>query len=346
VPCIRPPTLSPHGTIKSSPDGVIESTVSQVVFHERMRRAARASEVVPSLFAQVGVPPEAVQRFAEAYANEVQPDRAERVARSRYATLAELAEFSGLNQHLGFCYGVVNISLDFEEPSDIYVKECSIRLDNRSQFVVGRGIGFGNRAHQTIHQLAIDMDRLDEVQARCKDIARQARLTRFEVRGTQHRVNEEGMVEIFYCATESERRQWVAAANPFIVGLKDYAVMPVTTPPGRIIDDAFIDARSGPSDLDVLFNLFQAGFAEIPSTAEGGVGMPAENGRRFNPHSTYGKLWEPPLTSRETNDYFPVPNLLPASEGGGTVKYLSVYEMGPNGTVVGEPLSRIALPRA
>jgi len=328
------------------PDGVTRSTISQLLFSERMRTARRASEVTPSLFTRLGVPPRAMQRFADAYANEVQPDSGRTIARGRYATLAELAELSGLNRHLGFPYGVLNISLDFDEQSNAYAKACGDRLGDRSQFLVGHDIGYGNRAHQTAHQIAINMDRLDEVQVRCKDIILQGGITQFMAQGTGHRVNEEGMSEIFYCANPSERRQWVAAANPFIEGLKGFAMMPVTTPAGRLIDDAFIDAQVAAGNRDVVFNLYYAGFAEIPSTAEGGIGMPAANGSRFNPHSTYGKLWEPPPTSREADDYFPVPNLPPASEGGGTVKYLSVYAMGPNGTVVGEPLLRIELPRA
>ncbi len=336
-----PATPVRRRTITPSQDGVAEATSAQEVFLERIRCVPRASVVVPSLFTQFNVPPEVIQRFAGAYADEVQPTRDKTVARRRYATLAELAESSGLNRHLGFRYGVLNISLDFDEESDAYVEACSARLNNRSQFLVGHG----NGAHQTGNQIPVDLDCIDELPARCEDIVRRVGITQFVAHGTQHRVNAEGMAEVFYGATESERKQWVAAANPFIVGLKDFAVMPATTPPGRIIDDAFIDEQSAAGDLDVLFNLYYAGFAEIPSVAEGGIGMPARNGSRFNPHSTYGKLWEPPSATRQAGNGFPVPNLPPAHEGGGTVRYVSVYEMGPNGTVVGEPLLRIELPR-
>jgi len=336
------PVRRPPGTIAFSYDGLTQATRSQRKFLEDIGSAPRASEVVRSLFAQAHVSPEAMQGFAEAYANEVGQERGQAIARSRYATLAELAESSGLNESLGVRYGVLNVSLDFDDESDAYVKACSARLDNRSQFVVGHG----NGAHQTAHQIPIDMDRRDEVLARCKDIVRHAGITQFVARGVQHRINEEGMVEIFYGATKAERRQWVVAANPFIVGLKDFAVMPVTTPPGRIIDDAFIDAQFAAGDLDVLFNLYYARFAEIPDVNEGGIGMPANSGSRFNPHSTYGKLWEPPSNTRAADHYLRRLQLSSPEEGGGTVKYVSIYEMGPNGTVIGEPLLRIELPRA
>lgn len=325
-----------------SNDGVALARRSQQRFLDQIRNATRASEVVPSLFTRHLVPQEVVQRFAQSYALELEPERGVRIARHRYATLSQLAEDSGLSRHLGFPYGVLNISLDFDNESNVYVGACSARLADRSQFLVGDGHG----AHQTAHQLPIDMRRRDEVLARIEKIVKRAGIAPFTARATQHRVNQEGMAEVFYGATELERRQWVAAANPFIGGLRDFAVMPVTTPPGRIIDDAFIDAQSAAGDLDVLFNLNYAGFAEIPSVREGGIGMAPRNGSRFNPHSTYGKLWEPPSTTTVATDHYPVSNLPPAHEGGGTVKYVSVYEMGPNGTVRGDPLLRLELARA
>lgn len=330
-----------HSQVTPSNDGVALARRSQQRFLDRIGNATRASEVVPSLFTRHQVPQEVVQRFAEAYARELEPERGARIARHRYATLSQLAEDSGLSRHLGFPYGVLNISLDFDNDSNAYVEACSARLADRSQFLVGDGHG----AHQTAHQLPIDMRRRDEVLARIEKIVKRAGTAPFTVRATQHRVNPEGMAEVFYAETESERRQWVAAANPFIGGLKDFAVMPVTTPPGRIIDDAFIDAQSAAADLDVLFNLHYAGFAEIPSVREGGIGMEPKSGSRFNPHSTYGKLWEPPSTTMVATDHYPIPNLPPAHEGGGTVNYVSVYEMGPNGTVRGDPLLRLELPR-
>lgn len=331
-------SASPRARAVVSRGGVSEAVRTQRQFHEQIRDAGRASEVVPSLFTQREIPPEVVQSFADAYAFELEPRRG---TRNRYPTLAEVAERSGLNTHLRFPYGVLNISLDFDDESNTYVKECSARLRNRSQFLVGHG----NGAHQTGHQLPIDMANSGNVLARCKDIVRQVGLTQFVAHGARHGVNDEGMAEVFYGETESERRQWVAAANPFIDGLKDFAVMPVTTPPGRIIDDAWIDAQFAAGNPDMLFNLYYAGFAEIPSVREGGIGMPAKHGSRFNPHSTYGKLWATPPKRMHAEDNVPVPGLPPAREGGGTVKYVSVYEMGPNGTVIGEPLLRLELPR-
>lgn len=316
--------------------GTIDALSSQHQFMAEMQRALRASDVVPSLFGQYKVPSEIVERFAARYAFERQPNPRLLIPRGGYSTLAQIADRTQLNDHLGFRYGVFNVSLEFDGPANAYVEACNKRLVEQelSAFMVGTGI----KPHQTLHQIALDMDRMDEFLHRFVEVAQDARIGQFEVRGLRHAVNDEGMVEIFY----DQRKRWVAAANPVIAGLRDFAVMPVTTPPGRIIDDAFIDEQYARGNLDVLFNLKHAGFAEIPSVDEGGMGMPASQGSRFNPHSTYGKLWTPARMADSENDEV-VSLMPPAVEGGGTLKYISVFEMGPHGTVIAEPLVRIPL---
>lgn len=299
----------------------------------RLLQARRAADVVPSLFTQFGVPPRAVRRFQQAYDLERDTGRG---ACAEYKTIEEIAQESGINDHLGFPYGVLNICLEFEEAPNAYLHECSQLLSHHSEFLINES---GNKAHQTLHQIATDMSpgNLNEVVGRAMSIVRQTGMCQFETRGVRHGINDEGMAEIFY----DNRLAWLSCANPIIAGLREYARMPMTTPPGEIINDAFIQRQMDAGDPDILINLALAGFAEIPGANEGGIGMPLQSGSRFNAHSTYGKLWPTLLGERNRNAALRV--MRPASEGGGRLKYASIYRMAPNGTVVGEPLARVEL---
>lgn len=302
----------------------------------RLHQVRRASDVVPSLFTQFEVPPRVARGFQLAYDLERYPDRG---ACPEYRTIEEIAQESGINDHLGFRYGVLNICLEFEDAPNAYLHQCSQSLSHQSEFLINER---GNKAHQTLYQIATDMstDNLNEVVDRTVSIVRQTGMCQFETRGVRHGINDEGMAEIFY----DGRPAWLSCANPIIVGLREYAQMPLTTPPGAIINDAFIQKQMDAGNPDILINLSFAGFAEIPGAHEGGIGMLLRSGSRFNAHSTYGKLW--PTLLHERHRTAALRAMRPASEGGGRLKYASVYKMGPNGTVVGEPLARIELASA
>jgi hypothetical protein len=332
------PALLSHSAFPEFSGAQLEKmTPDMKVFLVDLHYAAKAADVVKPLFSVISDAGErdAVQKeFARLYA-EARIPGGEKIPSRGYQTLEEIAEASGLNAALTkalgypFRYGVINVYLDFGAAPNQYLHECSAALGRHSEFLLSDD-AHGNRAHQTLHQIPVNMAQIEDdgLSEKLEGLAIRA----FDVRGTVHKVNDAGMNEVFYDSAD----QAEAAANAVIQAFLDHAVMPLTTPPGDIIDEHFMEALRASGDWDVLYNLRTACFAEIPSVDQGGVGMPRPGGgSRFNFHSTYGKNWPDENGAAEKE--------MPDTTGaGGTLERIVAAGMGPNGTVVA-PLASVRL---